>query len=310
LRDHKILIDDGEKKVFVPFKNYSNALLLYLYYLEISGDKEKSWKSNRTISEELQISERTIEKLTKILSSPMNGLNGGSLITIQERYKSGSRERDSNLIILNDIMLLNISTISEEFKNKSNVAQTFRKVAQTLRGNNIPKNNNQRRAAKSCPDPDIPPDKMTTPFAAAAASLIKKGMGKEDVIMLEKIYKLRKAKVDAARNPPGLLLDLFAREDVRLEVLEEHEAAAAEQNKSARIVTDNTGVAKAVFEELLAADPEEQVYTIRLRDNNIQISFRGGGAETLCFYEKNFIKGLDRVRVGALQRVEAYNANL
>jgi hypothetical protein len=298
------------RRVLKNDKNKLNlsAFAFYIYLLEVSGDKSTSWKSMRTMADEIGLNIDTLKAAKKTLQENSTLLGGTSLITIQQRYKPGTNERLSDLIIINDIMEVNIFHISSEFKNKSNVGEKISQVGGKTAQNNIPLNNNQKRAAKSSPPPDIPSAKMTTPFAAAAA-LLKEGKDAKQIEMLHKIYELRKEYIDAAENPIAVLLTIYRSGDGEKQV-QKKEEAAAEQSNEESIIKENTVLAKAVFEELKAADIDEQTYTIRLRDNCIQISLRGGGAETLPFNQKKFVQQLERIKSAALQRVGAKYAAL
>lgn len=84
---------------------------LYCQYKKVAGDESSCWMSTKSLIAATQMSERGFWAAKKNLEKPRAELGGLSLITIKKRYKTGSKERGTDLIVINDIWGLNFQRI-------------------------------------------------------------------------------------------------------------------------------------------------------------------------------------------------------
>lgn len=76
---------------------------LYCMYKKIAGDKGACWQSNRTLVNQLKMSDRKMREVKKSLASPREELGGKALIQIQECFNPDNKGRKPDLIIITEV---------------------------------------------------------------------------------------------------------------------------------------------------------------------------------------------------------------
>ena len=276
----------------------TSAWAFYNYLMEISGCKSTSWKSLNVMIEELGLSKDTIRKAKDSLQKPSPIIGNKSLITIKKRYKSGTKERMSDFIILNDIIDENTMVMRDEFKNKSNVYEktdggctkkpttVYEKTAR----NNKQENNKQRTGGEPPKPQESPPPKPHFPSAVAASlfeELKKSGFTDEQISVGMEYYELKKDYITQNIDKPiayviKAIQDGYASDKVN-EKLEEKK----KESDGERMVEKNAALAAEVHEELTRAHPEENLYMIKLYDNRLDLRI-GKGNDIAAFCDKDF----------------------
>jgi hypothetical protein len=85
---------------------------LYCLYKKIAGDQGYCFRRGKTLAKEVGISERSLREVKKTLCAPRPELDGLSLITITPRFKPGTKERDTDVVTINDIWPVNYQKLS------------------------------------------------------------------------------------------------------------------------------------------------------------------------------------------------------
>jgi hypothetical protein len=85
---------------------------LYCVYKQIAGDRGCCFRRGKNLAKETGISERLLREVKKKLCAPRFELDGLSLITITPRFKPGTKERDTDLVTINDIWPINYQKLA------------------------------------------------------------------------------------------------------------------------------------------------------------------------------------------------------
>ncbi|MDP4120527.1 MAG: hypothetical protein Q8876_05675 [Bacillota bacterium] len=163
-----------------------NDFTLYSVYRRIAGEHGACWVGTRGLEKRTHLSDKTIIKSKKVLSTPLAELDGKSLIDI---IPCDRKKEIADTIIINDIWLCNYNT----FKNKL-TCRSLRDTGAGNGGTRVPEFEGQKKEPKK-KEPKKKGNACKTGIAEALPSSIEdRGNGVPRIIKPSTTRKFKRSK--------------------------------------------------------------------------------------------------------------------